>query len=129
MRKTQNKRTLQDILHYIKVAQRDGILKESMMSIARHTGYSNATVHRALQTLDEQGHIRIIPPENPREPTTIEYIGPGTDEVADLLQRATYAMDELSKATKNIEEVMVDLRQTIMLLGHDYSYRDSMGLR
>lgn len=129
MRKTQNKRTLQDILHYIKVAQRNGVLKESMMSIAKRTGYSNATVHRALQTLDEQGHIRIIPPENPKEPTTIEYIGFGSDEVSDLLQRATYAMDELSKATKHVEEVMVDLRQTVLLLNRDYSYQETMGLR
>ncbi|MNO70508.1 IclR helix-turn-helix domain protein [compost metagenome] len=116
MRKTQNKRTLHDISQYIKVANRDGVLKESMMTIASRTGYSNATVHRALQTLEERGIIRIVLSQSAKEPTTIYYQGPSNDDVADLLQRATYAMTELSRATQNVEEVMMDLRHHMSLM-------------
>lgn len=122
MRKTQNKRTLHDISHYIKVANRDGVLRESMMSIASHTGYSNATVHRALQTLEERGLIRIVLPQSAKEPTTIYYQGPSNDDTADLLQRATYAMTELSRATQTVEEVMMDIRNHMALLENHPSH-------
>lgn len=116
MRKTNNKRTLYDITKYIQVASQEGVLQESMMSIAGHTGYSNATVHRALQTLEEQGVVRVVISNSAKEPATIYYHGPDSDETSELLQRATYAMSELSKATQQVESVMNDLRMHMSLV-------------
>jgi len=118
MRKTNNKRTLNDVSKYIQIASTEGVLKESMMSIANHTGYSNATIHRALQALEEQGILRVVISNSAKEPATIYYRGPDVDETSELLQRAATAMSELSKATQQVENVMTDLRMHMSLVDH-----------
>lgn len=116
MRKTQNKRTVQDILHYIKVRQQDGRLQESMMTIAKGVGYSNATVHRALQSLSEQGMVQLIPSDNQGVPQTIYYMGPTNNDLADLLHEAEQVVDHLDRLAGEARSVMNRLRSAVALV-------------
>lgn len=115
MRKTQNKRTLHDILYYIKSKAQDGILKDSINVIAGATGYSNATVHRALQALSESGMIEVIRGKTHREGQVIRYFGPKGDDINELLVKAQVAIDQLDKATDNVKGVMFQLRSMMAL--------------
>lgn len=111
-----NKRTLTDILLYIKKASDGGILKESMMTMAVATGYSNATIHRAVKSLEADGFISVIPRKAPRHPNTIVYIGPDTDDVDYLLKQAHDAMTNLTNASSEVKIVVSRMQEFIALL-------------
>ncbi len=116
MKTTQNKRTLNDILRYIKLHSKGDMLRESMMSIAQNTGYSNATVHRAIQQLQIEGLIQVIPTKSPRKPNSICYIGPDQEEVSTLLEKANVAIGNLYQASNEVRDIMIQLHDTISLL-------------
>jgi DNA-binding IclR family transcriptional regulator len=116
MRTTQNKRTLNDVLRYIKTYSHDSVLDKSMMAIAKATGYSNATIHRALKTLEQEGMIQILQTKSQRKPNKIYYLGPDEDDVGDLMQRADLALAKLHDATDEVNEVMQQLRETLHLV-------------
>lgn len=97
-------------------------MKKSMMNIAEATGYSNATVHRALKALEIQGMIQIIETKSQRKPNTIYYIGPDDDDVSSLLTRAEIALANLSEATEEVFDVMTQLKETIHLIQPDEQY-------
>jgi DNA-binding MurR/RpiR family transcriptional regulator len=122
MRLTQNKRTLSDVLRYIKAHNIDGILKESMMTIANSTGYSNATIHRAIKTLELEGMIHIKESKAHRKPNTIYYIGPDDNDLDNLLHRADVAMANFSRAYREVDDVMNELKETIGLLQPNEPY-------
>lgn len=122
MRLTQNKRTLTDVLRYIKSHNENGVLKESMMTIANATGYSNATIHRTLKSLEQDGLIHIKETKSHRKPNIIFYIGPDDEEVTDLLHRADVALANLSKATDEVNDVMSRLRETMSLMQSNEEY-------
>lgn len=116
MKNIPNKRTLMDIQRYIKMASSDGILKMSMMDIAKATDYSNATVHRSIKALEADGLIQVIPRKAPRHPNTIVYIGPDNDEVDQLLRQAHVAITNLSNASSEVNNVVTKLQDVIALL-------------
>lgn len=122
MRLTQNERTLNDILRYIKANSRDGFLKESMVKIGERTGYSNATVHRSIKALERKGMIQIIETKSARTPNTICYIGPNKQDISDLLHRADAALATLFQATEQVQDVMIEMRETMQLVQMDESY-------
>jgi DNA-binding IclR family transcriptional regulator len=122
MKLTQNKRTISDVLRYIKSHNEEGILKESMMTIASATGYSNATIHRTLKALEQEHMIHIKETKSHRKPNIIYYLGPDDEEVTDLLYRADMALANLSKATTEVSDVMSQLRETMSLLQPNEEY-------
>lgn len=116
VKQTQNRRTINDIARYIKTVNQNGILKRSMMDMAKDTGYSNATVHRSIQQLESEGLIQIIPTKSKRKPNTIIYLGPNIDDVDHLLQKAHTAVYNLHQATSEIDSIMSQIQQSITLL-------------
>lgn len=115
MKAIPNKRTTQDILHYIKMHASEGKLKESMMTIAEGTGYSNATVHRSIRSLQEKGWIQVIPSKKHRMPNIIYYLGPEVDEVYDIIERAEIAVRQLHEAHQEAESVIKDMKEIVRL--------------
>lgn len=118
-RRTRNHRTLHDVLTYIQVKQKDRILEESMNQIARGTGYSNATIHRALLSLEDQGWIRVQSGINQNRPSIIHYVGElpdlieNPDEKTELIRQAQVALDQLDQATRNVYGVISQLREFV----------------
>ena len=120
MRMTNNKRTLHDILRYIKWNQHGGRLQESVMSIGEKTGYSNATVHRAIKALADQGKIQIQETHSQSEPNVILYNGQNESEVTNLVEKAELAMANFEQAAQQVQLVLNELRQSVQL--HDDSH-------
>lgn len=120
MRMTNNKRTLHDILRYIKWNHLGGKLQESVMSIGEKTGYSNATVHRAIKTLVEQGKVQIQETSSQSQPNVILYTGNDEEELPNLIEKAELAIANLERASQEVQTVLIQLRQNVQL--HDDSY-------
>lgn len=112
----QNKRTQHDILRFLKTSQMNGVIKKSMMDIAKDTGYSNATIHRSIKALEKDGYIQVIPAKSARKPNTIVYIGPADDEVESILSRANIAVRNLIKASNEVQNILKEIEQTIPLI-------------
>lgn len=60
---------------YIQKKSSKGSVKESMEQIAEHLGISNATVHRAIRKLKEEGIISVVPTSEKTEANEIFYHG------------------------------------------------------
>lgn len=116
---TQNRRTLNEITRYIKTANQNGILKKSMVDMAKDTGYSNATIHRSIRQLEVEGLIKVIQTKSQRKPNTIIYLGPNNDEIDSLLQQAHTAVYNLNQASSEVQAIIGELQQTMTLF--DYS--------
>lgn len=118
-RRTKNPRTLNDVLTYIQLKLKDRTLEESMHAIARGTGYSSATVHRALLRLEDEGIIKVKIGINQSRPTVIEYVGElpdvieKPDQKTELFRQAQTALDQLDEATRNVYGVMSQLREFV----------------
>lgn len=116
VKQPQNRRTINDIARYIKSASLNGILKRSMMDMAKDTGYSNATIHRSIRQLESEGIIQVIPTKSKRKPNTLIYLGPSVDDVDSLLQQAHTAVHNLHQVTSEIDFIMSQIQQSITLL-------------
>ena len=117
------KRTVRDILKYIQMKNKEGLLQESMMKMAESTGYSNATIHRSLRALEDEGYIKIIPTKSQRHPNKIFYIGPTQDNISQVMQKAQHAIDDLQKATEQVQSIMAELQDMMgMLQQQDSEY-------
>lgn len=116
MNLTQNSQTIKTILRYIKYTSQSGILKKSMMNIAKETGLSNATIHRSIKKLEEDGMIQVIPSRHKKRPNTIVYLGPTYNEVEVLIQKANAAAIKLTEASNEVNHVLMELQETVLLL-------------
>lgn len=113
----QNKQTVRDILRYIKLHSKDDVLSESMMSIGKRTGYSNATVHRTLKHLEKEGYVQIIETKHHKKPNKIFYIGPDHEDVSTIQDKVQLAINDLQSATENATRVMMELKEIMTLMG------------
>lgn len=116
MKIPQYRRTLNEILRYLKRVQKDGLIKKSMMQMAEETGYSNATIHRSIKTLEKEGYIQIIPSKNPKKPNTIIYLGPSEEEMENLLEKANYAVQNLIQASNEVQEILRMIENTVLFI-------------
>lgn len=116
MKIPQYRRTLNEILRYLKRVQKDGLIKKSMMQMAKETGYSNATIHRSIKTLEKEGYIQIIPSKNPKKPNTIIYLGPSEEEMENLLEKANYAVQNLIQASNEVQEILRMIENTVLFI-------------
>lgn len=121
MKQTQNRRTLNDVARYIQMINQDGVIKKSMMEMAKEIGYSNATIHRSIQRLQEEGMIQVVPSKSQREPNTIVYLGPHSDDLSQLVKQAHTAVYNLNQASLEVGQVMSQLQETVMLLSGSHS--------
>lgn len=96
-------RTQKEIMDYIRIHSKDGKLTQSLLDIAEQIGYSNATIHRALKSLEEKGMIEISAPEKPTEPNTIIYKGEKND-IDELLSQGVKLSDELQNISERLQE-------------------------
>lgn len=121
------KRTQEELLRYIKSHVSDGKLEESLIKMGESLGYSNATIHRTLKSLEEQGVIEVKPPEKPTHPNTIIYHGP-TDEEDDILTQGAKLIEEIKamqmKVEKFVQEAaaVIDSLQTKGEAEHTFSH-------
>lgn len=100
---TIRQRTQEDVIEYIKAHASDGKLQESLMDIANSLGYSNATIHRVLRSLEEQGIINVLPPDKPTKPNTIIYHGP-VYETDSFMRRGVDLMNEVQRLSSQVAE-------------------------
>lgn len=113
------KRTEAEVVEFIKNYSEDGKLTKSLMDIAEHVGYSNATVHRVLKSLEENGVVEIIPAEKPTEPNTIMYKGPikeANDVVSQgkaLLYKLRGYADEVADYIEESNRIILKLREEL----------------
>lgn len=120
MRMTNNKRTLHDILRYIKWNHLGGKLQESVASIGEKTGYSNATVHRAIKMLEQKGVVQIQETSSQSEPNVILYTGNDNEEMPSLIDKAEVAIANFQQASNELQAILNQLRQNVQL--HDDSH-------
>ena len=120
MRMTNNKRTLHDILRYIKWNHLGGKLQESVASIGEKTGYSNATVHRAIKMLEQKGVVTIQETSSQSEPNVILYTGNDNEELPSLVDKAEVAIANFQQASNELQVILNQLRQNVRL--HDDSH-------
>lgn len=120
MRMTNNKRTLHDILRYIKWNHLGGKLQESVASIGEKTGYSNATVHRAIKMLEQKGLVQIQETSSQSEPNVILYTGNDNEEMPSLIDKAEVAIANFQQASNELQAILNQLRQNVQL--HDDSH-------
>ena len=65
-----------NVEQYIKdQCKENGSLKEPLRSIAKKSGVSIATAHRALRDLENQYAVKVIPAKHRTKPNTILYVG------------------------------------------------------
>ncbi len=105
MKHTNNKRILADVASYIRMNMTNRQIHESMASIGRKLGYSNASIHRALVTLEERKLVRMTRPEIRNQPCVIEYIGTAESEVDQLFQRMFRAMEDMQEVAAELQHL------------------------
>lgn len=108
-------RTQEDVIDYIKSHASDGKLQESLMDIAESLGYSNATIHRTLKSLEEQGVIEVLPPDKPTKPNTIIYNGPIT-VTDDIFRQGAELMNEVEKLSARVSEYVREAQRVLAAL-------------
>lgn len=106
------KRTESDVVEYIKNHSKDGKLTESLMDIAEGLGYSNATIHRVLKSLEEHGVVEIIPSDKPTKPNTIVYNGP-IKEATDVVSQGKMLLAKLTALTEEVTEYIAESSRVI----------------
>lgn len=99
-------RTQKDIVDYIRTHSKDGKLTKSLLAIAKDIGYSNATIHRTLQSLQEKGVIEITPSEKPTEPNTILYKGSEQNEIDEFLAKGVQLSEEVEGLGNRIHDFL-----------------------
>lgn len=107
-----SKRTQADIEDYIKLNSKDGELTRSLMDIGEELGYSNATVQRALKTLEAQGLIEVTPSKRQYEPNTIFYKGTKT-EIDALLQEGVQLVKEIEDVMEQVQSISLRLNEFV----------------
>lgn len=98
-------RTQKEIEEYIRQHSQDGKLTESLLHIAEQIGYSNATVHRALQALERKGLIQIEKSDKPTEPNTIIFKG-DKNEIDNLLSRGVQLSNQMKNNAAEFDEYL-----------------------
>jgi predicted ArsR family transcriptional regulator len=107
------KRTQDDVIEYIKNhASEEGKLQQSLMDIAGQLGYSNATIHRVLKSLEEQGIIEVQAPEKPTQPNTIIFNGPIETE-HDILAHGAQLMNEVEVLAAKVQDYVRESHRII----------------
>lgn len=109
--------TQKQIADYIKIHSKDGVLSQPLVEIGKMLGYSNATVHRGIKALQEQGLIEVTRSEKRTEPSVIFYKGTKTDvdemiaqgvqlvkEVEDLSGRLLQFLETAKEVTKGLQD-------------------------
>lgn len=109
---SKRKMTQDIVVDYLKTFSQNGKLKESLIDIADKLGYSNATIHRTLKRLEEDGLVKIIPSEAPREPNTIVYLGE-IKEAQDIVLQGEQLMAKLQSLTQEVEEYLKESSRVI----------------
>lgn len=105
-----SKRTQRDIIDYIRTHIEDGKLTKSLLDIAKDIGYSNATIHRALNALSEQGLIDIRQAPQVSLPNTIIYKGDDPkDQIDQLLTKGAELTESVRKLEKEISEFVEEV--------------------
>lgn len=72
----ENIRKVEDYLRAVTLEK--GVVSASMVAIARDTGMSSATVHRAIRVLKDRGLVSVIPTKRPGFPQSMTYLPAGT---------------------------------------------------
>ena len=107
------KRTQADVIEYIKNhASEDGELQQSLMDIAGQLGYSNATIHRTLKSLEEQGVIEVQPADKPTRPNTIIFNGP-IQTADEILAQGVSLMNEIEILSGRVHEYVRESQRII----------------
>lgn len=117
------KRTQKEIVDYIRTHSKDGKLTKSLLDIAKDIGYSNATIHRGLHALQENGVIEIATAEKPTEPNTILYKG-SQNEIDDLLTKGVQLAEQVEVLGKNVNEFLTELTWQIRKMQSDNEETD-----
>lgn len=108
-------RTIDELVDYIRTHSQDGKLTKSMLEIAEQIGYSNATVHRSLKSLQEKGIIEIMQSKRPTEPNTIVFKGE-INEVDELIARGVQLKTELLETVNNLQGYLNETQKVIRRL-------------
>jgi DNA-binding Lrp family transcriptional regulator len=112
-------KTMQEIVEYIQRYGTDGRLQIPYADIGRDTGYSTTTIHRAIKKLEEQGYIRIIPPDRANEPNTLVLQGPAAKAVDNflggpaLVRKMRDFVSEFARYVEQAEETIENLRKDL----------------
>lgn len=120
------KRTEAEVVEFIKNHSEDGKLTKSLMDIAEHVGYSNATVHRVLKSLEENGVVEIIPAEKPTEPNTIMYKGP-IKEANDVVAQGRALLTQLRGYADDVADYIEESNRIILKLREELEEANSKG--
>lgn len=112
---TVKERTQNEIIDFIRAYSQDGKLQKSMLEIANHVGYSNATVHRALKALEKKGLIQISEAQRPTEPNTIVYKG-DKDEVDELINKGVRLSNKFQELTNELTDYLYETNRVIRRL-------------
>lgn len=109
---TIRKRTQEDVIDYIKNHASEGKLQESLMDIANSLGYSNATIHRVLKSLEQDGVIAVLPPDKPTKPNTIVYNGP-IQQAEDIITEGAVLLTEVERLGARVAEYVQEASRII----------------
>jgi predicted ArsR family transcriptional regulator len=120
---TVRKRTQEDVVEYIKSHAQDGKLSESLMDIAERLGYSNATIHRVLKSLEKQGLVRIIPSGVPTKPNTIVFQGE-IDKTHDVIKEGHRLVHLLEQVVLEAQEYVKETSKMIAKLQEKHGDQD-----
>jgi DNA-binding PadR family transcriptional regulator len=98
-------RTQKEIIDYIRTHSKDGKLTKSLLDIGKDMGYSNATIHRALHALEDNGVIEIAQSNKPTEPNTILYKGSHND-VDELLAKGVQLSEDVENLGNRVNDFL-----------------------
>ena len=98
----ENIRKVEDYLRAVTLEK--GVVLASMTSIARDTGMSSATVHRAIRVLKDRGLVSVIPAKSPGFPQSMTYLPAGTCATDDDALRVK--LDKIRMALSELEVEM-----------------------
>jgi hypothetical protein len=112
-----SERTQKEIMDYIRIHSMNGKLTKSLLDIAKDIGYSNATVHRALRILQNNGDIEVIPHAKPTEANTIIYKG-SVNEMDEFLAKGVKLAEDMSNLGEQMNDFMQEASWFIRKLHH-----------
>lgn len=117
--------TQQKIAEYIKIYSQDGKLTQSLMDIGEVLGYSNATIHRGLQALEEKGLIEITPSEKRTQPSTIFYKGTKTD-VDEFMTQGVQLVKEVQELSDRLQDFLANAQSIMKGLQDQMKIQDAI---
>jgi len=122
---TVSHRTQKDVVKFIQQHSREGKLQMSLVEIGDSTGYSNATIYRALKRLEEVGIIKIVSADKPTEPNTIIYQGSSADTTSSTANATVEMSQDIMEIAKRLLGECKEVDDRMHMLEQDVKlYRD-----